>query len=87
MDVDGDDIIVCDSCEMMQFIKNTKKSIAAKFTVETRRGEVQDIWAYDSPLFKILGSECVPVTKKGLLKSKPFSMYFQHGHVKYVVRK
>ena len=53
IDID-DDIMVCDSCEMMQFI-DSKKTIAAKFTVVTPRRE---IWADDRHLLKILGSEC-----------------------------
>ena len=66
----------------MQFIKDAKKSIAAKFTVVTPRGELRDIWVYESYLVKILGFESVPVMKKGLLKSKPFSLYYQYGQVK-----
>jgi len=41
VDAAADEITVCES---MQFMKDAKKTVAAKFTVATPRGELQDIW-------------------------------------------
>lgn len=85
VDDDDDDIIVCTLCETMQFIKDAKRTIAAKLTVITPRSELLDIWISDDTLFDILESDSGPFTREGLLESRPFSMYCNNGQVEYIV--
>lgn len=85
LDCEDDDILECLECNTIQFVREAKVSIGAKFTVKGQREQLTEVQACNEMLAKIVGTE-MPMRKENLLKCKPFSMYHNKGIIEYFTR-